>query len=554
MKRSRWSILAIAGILVLAVLPAIAAAENPTFVGGNSECSTVGSAAANSLTIFDPVVDGTYTGGDGSQFTLSNTDRQSFDFATNGALVYDVIVKGSGSNWYDYDGGSGAVRSDTDLVIPNGNKLNLVHFCYAGNNIPVANADSFSGNEDTTITGNVRANDTDADGDTLTAVLVVGPSSGALTLNADGSFSYVPNANFNGTDSFTYKASDGFADSNTATVNITVNPVNDVPVANADSFSGNEDTTITGNLLANDTDVEGDALTAAAVGTLPTGVSLASNGIVSYTPAANFHGQVTFSYKANDGSADSNQATVTLTVTAVNDSPVAVDDSAQVERDSFVVVNVLGNDTDVDGDVLTVAGTTPGTNGTTSVNLDGTVRYTPNAGFVGLDSFDYTVSDGNGGTDVGTVSVTVIQVICANETVTDQDGAVSGTFTRLSDTQDCKEYVLDASGVAGTVLFQPQGDVTVAYRGYLEFGGETPPAVGSISGFSLFLEYDPNGGENFQSVPWCTNNVFDTNGDILSADIPAGHTWCIASAYTRGVGTELVTTWQVYGEDDPKFR
>ncbi|HKX75144.1 MAG TPA: cadherin-like domain-containing protein, partial [Acidimicrobiia bacterium] len=235
MRRNPWSILAIASVLLLSMLPAIAAAEDPTFVSGNSDCTSVGSVAGNTLTILDPVVDGTYTGSDGSQITLSNTTRRAFDFATNGALVFDVIVKGSGSNWYDYDGGSGAVRSDTDLRIPNGNKLNLVHFCYAGNNPPVANHDSASGNEDTTITGNVLTNDTDADGDALTAIKVGDPANGSVTLSANGSFSYTPNANFNGTDSFTYKANDGSADSNTATVTITVNAINDPPVATNDS-------------------------------------------------------------------------------------------------------------------------------------------------------------------------------------------------------------------------------------------------------------------------------------------------------------------------------
>src|SRR6185312_14330587 len=112
------------------------------------------------------------------------------------------------------------------------------------------------------VTGNVLANDTDADaGSRLTAALVAQPAHGTVTLNADGSFSYTPAANYAGTDSFTYKASDGTADSNVATVAITVSAVNDAPVAVDDVATTSEDAAVTGNVLANDTDADaGSAL------------------------------------------------------------------------------------------------------------------------------------------------------------------------------------------------------------------------------------------------------------------------------------------------------
>src|SRR5207302_10155153 len=118
-------------------------------------------------------------------------------------------------------------------------------------------------------TQGVLGNDSDVDGDTLTAVLVSGPTKGSLTLNANGSFTYTPNANVNGTDSFTYKANDGALDSNTATVTITINAVNDAPVAQNDGYTTDEDTSLTVNVaqgvLVNDADVEGDTLTAVLV-------------------------------------------------------------------------------------------------------------------------------------------------------------------------------------------------------------------------------------------------------------------------------------------------
>src|SRR5262249_43150971 len=149
-----------------------------------------------------------------------------------------------------------------------------------------------------------------------------GPAHGSLTLNADGSFSYTPAANYNGPDSFTYQASDGSLTAS-ATVNITVIPVNDPPVANNDSYSINEDTTLivaAPGVLGNDTDVDGDPLAAVLVGGPAHGtLSLNSNGSFSYTPAANYNGPDSFTYKANDGTVNGNTATVTITVNPVDD-------------------------------------------------------------------------------------------------------------------------------------------------------------------------------------------------------------------------------------------
>src|SRR2546427_767336 len=171
----------------------------------------------------------------------------------------------------------------------------------------------------------------DVDGDTLSAVLVSQPAHGSLTLNSDGSFSYVPAANYNGSDSFTYKANDGQANSGIATVNITITAVNDAPVALNDSYTTAEDTTLNVaalGALANHSDVHGYTLSAVLVSQPTHGsLTLNSNGSFSYVPAANYNGTDSFTYKANDGQADSGIATVTITITGVNDAPVAVNDS-----------------------------------------------------------------------------------------------------------------------------------------------------------------------------------------------------------------------------------
>src|SRR5204862_204160 len=189
--------------------------------------------------------------------------------------------------------------------------------------------------------------------------------------NADGSFTYIPAADYNGSDSFTYKANDGALDSNVATVSLTVTAVNDAPVAVNDSYTTAEDTPLTvpaPGVLGNDSDIDSATLTAVLVtGPAHGTLTLNANGSLTYTPAANYNGSDSFTYKANDGALDSNVATVSLTVTAVNDAPVAANDSYTTAEDTPLTVaapGVLGNDGDIDSATLTsvlVAGPAHGT-------------------------------------------------------------------------------------------------------------------------------------------------------------------------------------------------
>src|SRR5207249_3883481 len=204
----------------------------------------------------------------------------------------------------------------------------------AVNDAPVAVKDRETRAEDTTLdvaASGVLANDSDVDGDSLSAVLVSQPTHGSLTLNSNGSFSYVPAANYNGTDSFTYKANDGQADSGIATVNITITAVNDAPVALNDSYTTAEEigrASCRENKVDNDSDVDGNSLSAVLVNQPTHGsLTLNSNGSFRYTPSANYNGTDSFTYKANDGQADSGIAAVNITITAVNDAPVALNDS-----------------------------------------------------------------------------------------------------------------------------------------------------------------------------------------------------------------------------------
>ncbi|MGH8520324.1 MAG: Ig-like domain-containing protein, partial [Gammaproteobacteria bacterium] len=219
------------------------------------------------------------------------------------------------------------------LVVSDGADSDSDEVMVTANAAPVAVDDAYDVDEDTLLdepAPGVLANDTDANNDTLTAVLDAGPSNaapGSFNLNADGSFTYKGAENFNGDDSFTYHANDGSADSTVATVTITVNAVNDAPEAVDDpSYTTNEDGgALAGtSVLTNDTDEENDPLTAVLVSVQPANAqsfTFNSDGTFSYTPNTNFNGPDTFTYKANDGTSDSNVATATITVNPVNDAP-----------------------------------------------------------------------------------------------------------------------------------------------------------------------------------------------------------------------------------------
>jgi hypothetical protein len=135
---------------------------------------------------------------------------------------------------------------------------------------------------------------------------------------------------------------------------------------------------------------------------------LNGNGTFTYTPAANYNGSDSFTFKANDGNADSNVATFNVTIIAVNDAPVAVNDSATIAKNTSGVIYVLANDFDVDGDTLTVISFTQPTHGTVAYSSKNkNFRYTPTKGFTGTDTFTYTISDGHGGTSSTTVTIVV---------------------------------------------------------------------------------------------------------------------------------------------------
>lgn len=329
-------------------------------------------------------------------------------FRANGSFTYLPTANYHGSDTFTYKVSDGLQTTAVQTV-----SLTVTSV----NDAPTGVADSYTvgggGLLTTTTSNGVLANDGDGDGDSLTATVVTQPSHGTLTLNANGSFSYQATAGFHGTDTFAYRASDGTASSADTTVSIVVNGA---PTPVADAYSTNEDTTLTvstaNGVLKNDTDPESDPLSATLVTNASHGtVTLSSVGSFQYVPVANFSGTDTFTYKANDGRALSAETTVTITVNAVNDAPVAVNDSYTATEDQTLTIavadGVLKNDTDADLVSLTAALTASPAHGTLQLQTNGSFTYVPAANYSGPDSFRYRTSDGQANSAEATVSITV---------------------------------------------------------------------------------------------------------------------------------------------------
>jgi VCBS repeat-containing protein len=293
----------------------------------------------------------------------------------------------------------------------------------AGNdNSTGAAGDALATDEDTALTivpAVLLANDIDLDGDTLSIVSVQNATNGSVAL-VGGNVVFTPAANYNGPASFTYTVSDGNGGTATATVNVAVRPVNDNPNAGTDNSTGaaddalatDEDTALTiapATLLANDVDVDGDALTIVSVqGATHGSVALVAGNVV-FTPAANYNGPASFTYTVSDGNGGTATATVNVLVSPLNDAPTAADDAFAVNEDTALMLApaaLLANDGDVDGDALTIVSVQDATHGSVQL-VDGSVVFTPASNYNGPASFTYTVSDGHGGTATATAHITV---------------------------------------------------------------------------------------------------------------------------------------------------
>ncbi|WP_397446185.1 Ig-like domain-containing protein [Polaribacter sp. R77954] len=467
--------------------------------------------------------------------------------------------------------GYSAIISGTDPVT-NATGNSTVYTFTSASTIPDVTDDIVSVNEDTPKIIPMYNNDSvvPTDGTITTTnptngTVVITDPNGTPNDPSDDVVTYTPNNNYNGADSFEYTLCDSSNNCDTAVVNITVDSVNDAPVANNDVVSTPEDTPAIVNVTTNDTDVDGtidvatvdldpatpgiqDTFTVANEGTY----TVDNLGIVTFTPVANFNGPATpvnYTVNDNDGTT-SNIATIAVTVTGVNDAPVANNDVVSTPEDTPAIVNVTTNDTDVDGtiDVATVDldPATPGIQDTFTVANEGTytvdnlgvVTFTPVGNFNGpATPVNYTVNDNDGTTsNIATIAVTVTGVndapVANNDVVSTPEDTpaivnVTTNDTDVDGTIDVATVDLDPAtpGIQDTFTVANEGTYTVDNLGIVTF---TP--VANFNGPATPVNYTVNDNDgttsNIATIAVTVTGVNDApvaNNDVVSTpeDTPA---------------------------------
>ncbi len=540
--------------------------------------TTTTTATVNIAPIADPAILGTGTGTvkedtpaqTSATGTLSIVDpdagQAAFQPQTNTAGTYGSFsVAASGAWTYSVDNTKpvvqalkeGETKTETFTVQSIDGTTTTVTINVVGTNDgPVASPDTASTNEDVPVTFAVLGNDTDPDGDTLAVTgATVDPAKGTVTVNPDGTLTFNPAANINGPVTITYTISDGHGGTTTATATVNIAPIADPAILGAGTGTVKEDTpaqtSATGTLSIVDPDAGQAAFqpqtnTAGTYGTF----SVATTGAWTYAidntkpvVQALKEGETkteTFTVQSIDGTA----TTVTINVVGTNDGPVASPDTASTNEDVPVTFAVLGNDSDPDGDTVTVTGATVDpTKGTVTVNPDGTLTFNPAANINGPVTVTYTISDGHGGTTTGTATVNVAP---------QPDNAVlgSGTGTVKEDTPTQTTATGTLSIVdpdAGQAAFQPQTNAAGTYGSFsVAASGAWTYAIDNTKPVVQTLKEGETRTETFtvQSIDGTTTTV--TINVVGTNDGP------VAQPDTATTNEDTPVTFAVLGNDsDP---
>lgn len=436
------------------------------------------------------------TAGGVNPFCIGFSDGSVSSSATGGRAPFDITwfegssLLGSSSGLVNLAVGTYTVQYEDQ----NGCKETEAVTLTAANCPPVANNDFNNTYANTPVGGNVLTNDWDLNGDNInvstTPTPLTPPSNGTVILNPDGSYVYTPSPDFEGDDEFTYIMCDDGTPSlcDTAIVFIEVHPLtadNDPPVANADDAQTLVDVPVSGNVLVNDDDPDGDViiLNLTPIDQPDNGsVVLLGNGTFTYTPNPGFVGTDTYIYSICDDQVPSLCDTAIVTINVIPDAdpdnqpPFAGNDGAVTPVDTPVSGDMLGNDSDPDGDNITIS-TTPvsnPTNGSVTINPDGTFDYVPNPGFTGNDVFTYELCDDGVPVlcDIADVTIVVVPdnpgneppVALDDEEQTNQDVPVSGTVILNDGDPDGDPLTVTTPHLSGpsngSVVLQPDGDFT----------------------------------------------------------------------------------------------
>ena len=503
----------------------------------------------------------------GIQATFTVTGEGTFTVDASGNVTFTPTATFTGTSSIPY------TVQDNDGATSNAATLSVTV-----NDPPVANDDSANTQLNTPVTFSATGNDTDSDGTIDAATVDLDPATagiqntftvageGTFTVDASGNVTFTPTATFTGTSSIPYTVQDNDgATSNAATLSVTVN---DPPVANDDSANTQLNTPVTFSATGNDTDSDGtidaatvdldpatagiqNTFTVAGEGTF----TVDASGNVTFTPTATFTGtsSIPYTVQDNDG-ATSN--TATLTVTTVNDPPVANDDSANTQLNTPVTFSATGNDTDSDGTIdaatvdldpatagiqntFTVAG-----EGTFTVDASGNVTFTPTATFTGTSSIPYTVQDNDGATsNTATLSVTVNDPPVANDDSantqlnTPVTFSATGNDTDSDGTIDAATVDLDpaTAGIQNTFTVAGEGTFTVDASGNVTF---TPTATFTGTSSIPYTVQDNDGAtSNAATLSVTVNDPPVANDDSANTQLNTPVTFSATGNDTDSDGT-----------------
>jgi VCBS repeat-containing protein len=443
---------------------------NVDLVVNISAVNDVPVANAQSITpIEDTIYNGTLTGSDVENSALTYTIVTAptkgvvvITDATTGAFTYTPNLNATGSDSFAFTVSDGSLVSTPATISVNINAVN---------DVPVANAQSITPTEDTLYNGTLTG--LDVENSALTYTIVTAPTKGVVVIidTATGAFTYTPNLNATGSDSFAFTVSDGSLVSTPATISVNISAVNDVPVANAQSITPIEDTIYNGTLTGSD--VENSTLTYTIV-TAPTkGVVVitdATTGAFTYTPNLNATGSDSFTFKVNDGTIDSAPATISVNITAVNDTPSANAQTISPTEDITYTGTLTASD--IEGSTLTYSIVTTPSKGTVTITntTTGAFTYVPNLNATGADSFTFKVNDGTVDSAPATITVNIlatqdVPVIAPIATVVYTNTNATDTFANNTGTiaaSDVDENTVLTYGISGLNVVLSNGLATLA--------------------------------------------------------------------------------------------
>jgi large repetitive protein len=378
-----------------------------------------------------------------------------FTLNSNGSYTYVAPANYFGTQSAQIRGcdGQGACVSTTFNLIIN-----------AVNDLPVASNDSFTANEDQNITGNVSNGEFDIEGSALTYTATSPANNGILNLATNGQFTYLPNANWFGSETIAIAVCDNQNGCTNTTLSLTINPINDPPLALPTSINTTEDTNFNGSLTSFVSDAENSALlfsliTAPASGLL----SLNANGSFTFTPSVNFFGVLNSTFQVCDNAGSCATGSLTLNVTAVNDLPFTPNVSITLNEDA-TASGVINGIQDVDNTNLVLSLVQNAIHGNFILNNDGSYSYTPDSNYAGNETIIYAACDAQNACSQGTLSITVQPVEDSpqvqGETLVIEEGNTLINSVNANDTDgdgDVLTYTALGAPLGGSIVLNPNG-------------------------------------------------------------------------------------------------